>query len=141
MDQEWLTTKEAAKILNTSVRNVNTKIHSGKLRAKRDGKIWLVHGSLSPPTQEESGGQKETIENLKETVTYLKSEMERKNQQIERLQEQLVTADERHDTIVLQLTRQLEQSQRLLEYHESSWWRRWRRRRRDREEEEKSRTR
>ena len=55
----------------------------------------------------------------------MRGELEQKNQEINNLQKQLAEASERHDTIVLQLTRQLEQSQRLLEYHQAPWWRRW----------------
>lgn len=131
MDAEWITTKEAARLLKTSVRNVTNKINTGKLQAKRSGKIWLVHRSLSPSVDEEYGSQIEAIQHLKETVDFLKDEIERKNSQIETLQTQLADADERHDTIVLQVTRQLEQSQRLLEYRQSPWWRRWRRKKQD----------
>jgi len=50
---------------------------------------------------------------LKEENAYLK----------ERIQE-FETARERSDTVILQPTRQMEQSQRLLEYHQEPWYRR-----------------
>ena len=48
--------------------------------------------------------------------------------EIEYLREQLQAYEERsqrQDTIILQLTRQLEQSQKLLEYNRAPFWRRW----------------
>ena len=54
------------------------------------------------------------IEQLREENLYLK----------ERIQE-LESSRERTDTIILQLIRQLEQSQQLLEYHEEPWYRKW----------------
>jgi response regulator RpfG family c-di-GMP phosphodiesterase len=63
-----------------------------------------------------------------------------REQQIDNLQRRLEEArkaiaetNQRHDTVVMQLTRRLQQSQRLLEYHQSPWWRKWFRRRRTRE--------
>jgi excisionase family DNA binding protein len=130
---EWITTKEAANLLKTSVRNVITKIHQGKLRARRDGKIWLIHSSLSPSSEETSGIRTESERNAAE-IDHLRKQIERKDQQIEGLQKQLeaeAEARQRSDTIILQLTRQLEQSQRLLEYHQEPWYRRWFRRKSD----------
>ena len=122
---EWITTKEAARILNTSVRNVVNRISQGKLKAKRDGKRWLVHESLEPASV---GTVTESEGNLKEAFDELLKQIEQKDKQIDSLQRQLeaaVEADERHDMIVMQLTKQLGDSQRLIEYHESPWWRRW----------------
>ena len=44
---EWITVKEAAEILEISERQVRNRATSGKLKAKRDGNRWLIHGSLS----------------------------------------------------------------------------------------------
>ncbi|KKN57082.1 hypothetical protein LCGC14_0565540 [marine sediment metagenome] len=125
--KEWLTTKEAAGKLNKSVRYVRTMIQEGKLRARRDGNKWLIHESLSPPPEETEGPPSETAGNTRETLSILKAQLEAKDTQIAALQERLAAADgasERHDTIVLQLTRQVEQSQRLLEYQSDPWYRR-----------------
>ena len=99
MEEEWITVKEAARKLSVSERNVRFKISSGKLKAKREGRRWLVHSSLSPDVSD-------------------------KDKQIAKLQEEVSQASERSDTIILQLTRQLEQSQRLLKYHQEPWYRR-----------------
>ena len=57
-----------------------------------------------------------------ELITGLRSE-------VEYLRQELKDTRERSDTIVLQLTRQLENQQKMLEYHQEPWWQRiWRRR-------------
>lgn len=53
------------------------------------------------------------IDRLKEENVYLKE----RGQEFE-------TARERSDTVIMQFTRQMEQSQRLLEYHQEPWYRR-----------------
>ena len=58
-------------------------------------------------------------------VDELSSDKSRLQAQIDKLQDEMSGANERHDTIVLQLTRQIEQSQRLLEYNQEPFYRRW----------------
>ena len=135
MEEEWITVREAARKLSVSERNIRFKISSGKLKAKREGRRWLVHSSLSPdvsdtvriPEEDTIGYRSDT-----EVVGMLKSELEKRDKQLEekdkqiaKLQEETSQASERSDTIILQLTRQLDQSQRLLEYHQDPFWRRW----------------
>lgn len=55
-------------------------------------------------------GQDELIAELRAEVEYLRQE--------------LTDTKERSDTIILNLTRQLENQQRLLEYHQEPWYRR-----------------
>ena len=50
---EWITVEEAAGALHVSKRQVLNRIHTGKLKAKRDGCIWFVHSSLSELSEEE----------------------------------------------------------------------------------------
>jgi len=71
-------------------------------------------------------------------ASFLRDQQE-KDREIENLQTQLEEAHkalaetrERHDTMMMQLTRklqqshrELQQSQRLLEHYQSPWWRRW----------------
>ena len=45
--EEWITVKEAAKLLEVSERQVLNRIHTSKLKAKCEGRLWLVHSSLS----------------------------------------------------------------------------------------------
>lgn len=114
MSEEWITTKEAARRLDVSVRRVVDRIHKRKLWARRDGKIWLVHSSLSPPSEDANGVRTASERTLEETVRILTQQIEQKDKQIERQQ-----------IIIMQLSRDIESQQKLLEYHRSPWWRRW----------------
>lgn len=135
---EWITTAEAAELLKVSRRYVTELAKAGKLKAKREGKNWLIHSTLSAGSSEaEEVPQRiseEAYRKLEEQVELLKEQIQQKDKQIDSLQKQHEESSERSDTIILQLTRQLEQSQRLLEYHQEPWYRRWRKRRRERQE-------
>lgn len=134
MPEEWLATAEAAELLKVSRRHVTELARQGKLKAKREGKNWLIHSSLSTADEEvkklPQGISEEAYRNLEEQVSLLKEQVQQKDKQIEVLQKHLDDASQRHDTIVLQLTRQLENQQRLLEYHQEPWYRKWFRKRR-----------
>lgn len=113
MSDEWISTKEAARLLNISLRQVVDRIHKGRLRAKRDGRRWLVHVSLSPPAEEAEGGL-EAAEDLRSSLEILREQLREKDKQIERLQ-----------MITMQLSRDIESQQKLIEYKHAPWWRRW----------------
>ncbi len=144
MEEEWITVKETARKLSVSERNIRFKISSGKLKAKREGRRWLVHSSLSPDVSDtvripEEGAigyrsDTEVVEVLKSELEKRDKQLEEKDKQIAKLQEEASQSGERSDTIILQLTRQLDQSQRLLEYHQEPLWRRWFKRKREIEE-------
>ena len=140
--QEWITVKDAARIRNCSERNIIRLIQAGELEAKKDGKRWLI---LMDTSELDSASSPQ----LTEVMSALKVQLQEKDSQIGKLQDQLEQmrndmagmrkeaseASERHDTIVLQLARQIEQSQRLLEYHEEPFYRRWFRKRKRPEDE------
>ena len=122
---EWITVKEAAKIRNCTERNILRLINNKTLEAKKDGHRWIILKESLEANSEESL-------NMSDFVSVLKAQLEEKDKQIERLQKQveekdkmLEDASERNDTIVLQLTRQLEQSQRILVAHQEPWHKRW----------------
>ena len=127
----WITVKEAARKLSVSERNVRFKVSSGKLKAKRDGRRWLVHSSLSADVSdtgripEAPAADTEVIQMLKSEIEKRDKQLEEKDRQMAKLQEELSERSQRQDTIILQLTRQMEQSQRMLEYHQSPWYHRW----------------
>ena len=128
--EKWITVKNAAQIRKCSERNIIHLIQAGKLKARKDGKRWLILKDVSE-------FQSEEIQKISEVISALKAQLKQKDAQISNLHDQLEhmrndlaemredasDASERHDTIVLQLTRQLEQSQRLLEYHQEPWYR------------------
>lgn len=56
-------------------------------------------------------------ENLKDQVEYLKTQIQEKDKQLESLQFQLQEASQRHDTVVMQMSK-------MLEYERQPFWRR-----------------
>jgi hypothetical protein len=125
MDEKWITVKEAAIIRKCTERNIIELIKKGTLQSKKDGRKWLVLVESSETIAELSPKFSEIISVLKVQLEGKDKQIEEKDKQIERLQEQLSDASQRHDTIIMQLTRQLEQSQRMLEAHRDPWYRRW----------------
>jgi len=111
-----MTVQEACQRLGKSESTIRRWIRAGKLKATIvDGAYDIpevVVNALSDDKQP-VGIDQGIIERLRQENEYLK----------ERIRE-LEGSRERSDTIILQLTRQLEQSQRLLEYHQAPWWRR-----------------
>jgi excisionase family DNA binding protein len=134
---EWITVKEAAKKLSESERNVRLKIQTGKLKAKRDGRRWLIHSSLSMPDAEELAAEQKPVGSQSEDTAAAESELvevlreriEKQDQQIERLEDRLKEESDRRDALILQITRITEQNQLLLieDKRRPSWWQRWRR--------------
>ena len=138
MNEEWIATSEAAELLGISERQVRNRAASGKLKARRDGNRWLIHRALSEVKSELKGNQSESdssveISESSETiVAKLESDNEWLRKRVEELERHLgetrkgaEDASQRHDTIVLQLTRRLENEQKLLEYHQEPFYRRW----------------
>jgi len=121
MSDEWISTKEAGRRLNLSVRQVVDRIHKGRLNAKRDGRKWLVHSSLLPPSEAERGGLTAAEKHLSAAVEMLKETLQDQKGQIAEKDKQI----ERQQIIIMQLSRDVESSQKLLEYHQAPWWRRW----------------
>jgi hypothetical protein len=80
--------------------------------------------------------QPELLEQLQKENERLHQQLQAKDEQIKAMQEEVGKSKERSDMIVLQLTRQLEQSQRLLEHHQEPWYRRVFRRNRTSEDHE-----
>jgi len=66
---------------------------------------------------------------LQEEVVKIEKEKEYFKAELQKANEELSETKKRQDTIILQLTRQMENQQRLLEYHQSPFWRRWFRKR------------
>jgi len=126
MDEEWISVKEASELLGISRRQVLNRIHEGKLKAKRDNTMWLIHSSLSesdeeiPPSskkfQEETSFLREQIEKKDQQLTEKDKQIEKLQEQLERANEALAEAGHRHDTVVMQMTK-------LLEYHQQPFWR------------------
>jgi len=114
---EWITVKEAAEALKCSARYVRSRAEAGKLRAKKEGNIWLIHSSLTKPLESdkeavgiptESISESERITGLLEEIRWLKERIENQEKELSELRRELAESSTRHDTIILQMTRQLE---------------------------------
>ncbi len=134
----WHTIAEACEILGVSVRTIRRRIEQGKLDSKLDNgrRLVLVIAAEEDSATSSANGTTDTVpgapagtpadgtvaqsglvDQLRSEVDYLRKHLDEANERHEQ-------EKERSDTILLQLTRQLEQSRRLLEYHEEPWYRR-----------------
>lgn len=134
----WHTISEACEILGISIRTIRRRIEHGKVDSRLEGgrRMILVTESdrdsatssatatddIVPDTVDDTPrdgtvAQSELIDQLKSEVEYLRKQQSETNERYDQ-------EKERADLILLQLTRQIEQSQRLLEYNQEPWYRR-----------------
>jgi len=119
MTSKWVSMTVACNALNISESTLRRRIDQGKIESKiENGKRLVLIDIDSQTTIREPDIV--LVEQLKSEIEYLRQELERKNEQITAFDE----GRKRQDTIMLQLTRQIEQSQRMLEYHQTSLWQR-----------------
>jgi excisionase family DNA binding protein len=143
MAQEWVSIADACVILGISKSTLYRKINHGEIESKKDGKTTKC---LINVPDESHNGTNDTVnetlqvmgqlrsenEYLRQQVTQLQAKQDQKDEDIRQKDNQIADASQRHDTIVLQLTRQLEQSQRMLEAHRDPFWKKWFRKDRNR---------
>jgi len=132
---KWVSVSEAARELNVSERTVWRRIEKGEIESRlEDGtkqvKLEIDTMTVTPTVRlSERVNQLESDnEWLRQKVDELQTELKAERERTESERQRGEQAKERSDTIILQLTRQLDQSQRLLEYHRDPFWRRWFRR-------------
>ena len=136
-----MTIREAAQRIGKHSDTIRRAIQSGKLEATKVNSVWdITEEALM--SYAEAQGMSDTAadgaqpydelmqlrmqnKELSEQAEALRSELKLERERIEDARKAAEEASQRHDTIVLQLTRQLEQSQRLLEYKSDPWYRRW----------------
>jgi len=95
----WITVKQYAQMRNCSERLILKRIQSGRLTAKRDGRRWLIQ------TDDDISAQSsELIPNHAELLAQLRLENEY-------LRQELSATRQRSDTIILNLTKQMEMLQ------------------------------
>lgn len=123
-------------------RTIRRYIAEGKLQAKKEGRHVLINiDSVNDlrMTDHTPDHTEDHIQTAESEVVTLQDQIRRQEEEIhflrdriKELEDQRSQERERDQMIILQLTRQLEGQQRLLEYHQDPWYRRWFRRR-DRE--------
>lgn len=142
MAQIWVTVSQACETFAISRRTLSRWVKQGKVESKLENNRRLVlvieeghsetlEGHIETPMAQDMS-QQVLIEQLQkenddheQQIAYLREQNENLQRQVEEASRALAEASQRHDTIVLQLTRQLENQQRLLEYQQAPWYRRW----------------
>ena len=123
MTDKWVSLTTACQSLNISESTIRRRIEQGKIESKREDGRRLVLIDSDSLLIDPDGLMTETalVKQLQSEIECLRQELDRRNKQVENMEE----GRQRQDTIMLQLTRQLEQSQRMLEHHRESFWKRW----------------
>jgi len=94
----WLSTAEAAEKMGCSARHLRTLIQKGEVWAKRDGKNWLVHHTLSRPPADAEGNPngstsddtidvERMLQLLEEQINFLREQLKERDVQIQSLLE------------------------------------------------------
>ena len=136
MSQKWVTVKQACNTLGISRTTLYRRIQQGEIETKKDDTSKTMcsinvpdgtdNGTTTVPGEtpysaaqlgQEMEQWRERVDSQEKEITELKQELRRKDELLE-------DNRQRQDTIILQLTRQMEQSQRLLEYNAEPWYRR-----------------
>ena len=130
MSSEWVSMKQACDILDISLSTLRRRIGNRIIESKLEGnrRLVLIHHDTSSdtsPKQDVTQTDTPFVEQLKYQIENLQKQLDIREEEVAKLQEELSQSRERSDTIILQLTHQLEQSQRLLEYRRAPFWRRW----------------
>jgi len=112
-----LTVAEYARLVNISEATVRRKVKSGELNSELiDGVTHIVSERLPTDGQ----GDNQSL-----LVAHLQDEIERQQSEIEYLRNELSESRQRSDTIILQLTKQVEtQTFALEDLRTRSFWRR-----------------
>ena len=133
-----MTITEAATRIGKHNDTIRRAIQAGKLESTKVNGIWDIseealdayanaQGSAhatSGPAQPYATAYDEVMqlrmqnEDHKQQTEYLKKQIQEKDKQIESLQSQLQDASQRHDTVVMQMSK-------MLEYERQPFWRRW----------------
>jgi len=128
-----MTIQEAAHRLGKSNLTIRRWIKSGKLSATMINSKWDIPESALSDISEDisddisSINQNNIIDkaHLLEEIQFLRKENERLRKQIDEKDRILEDSRQRQDTIIMQLTRQLDNQLKLLEYKRVPWYRKW----------------
>ena len=117
MNSKWVSLNEACEILDISLSTLRRRIDAGEFESKLEGKRRLV--SISDEVQVSSNTiQTALIDQLRQENDRLNKQLAEKDRQIKGLQIQLQDASQRHDTVVMQMSK-------MLEYERQPFWRKW----------------
>lgn len=91
------------------------------LSQKKDGKSGIFPESYHTELQY----LKQKLQNAQQESEYFKVKFEETLQELSNVRRDAEDSRQRQDVIILQLTRQLDEQTKLLEYHQVPWWKRW----------------
>jgi excisionase family DNA binding protein len=124
MTVKWVSVKEACRLLDISESTLRRQIKQGIIRAEGEGRERRV--AIEPGAEVTATMMPNELERLRKENEELREQVAWLKQKMDQRDEQMADASQRHDTIVMQLTRQLGDAQKALEYHKAPWWRRLR---------------
>ncbi len=117
---EWITVADAANVLKVSERTVRRRIESGKLKARRDGRSWLIHSSLSEEGSD-AADVRTDADNVRADTELIKELRERIQQQADQVQNQ----SDRIERLEQLLAMEKQQNQQLIDYQLQPFWKKW----------------
>jgi excisionase family DNA binding protein len=129
-----MTIQEAAHRLNKSDLTIRRWIKSGKLTATMINNKWDITESALNNISEDLSDDISSVNHnnavdkvhLLEEIRFLRKENEQLHQQIEEKDRILEDSRQRQDMIIMQLSRQLDNQLKLLEYNNKvPWYRKW----------------
>lgn len=128
---DWIPIAEATSEFSISERTLWRRIQKGTIKSRKEGRHRLVSREAvaeSVQTQQSPTGDLSVIEQrrqLRMDINYLRTENNELRAQLRDESDKADAAKQRSDTIILQLTRQMEQAQLALEAHREPFWKRW----------------
>jgi hypothetical protein len=121
MTEKRLTIQEYMRKAGISQATVYRHIKTGKLKAEKvNGVLHIIIRDDNNENQFDNG----LLEQLRKENEYLRQHLGQAMETIQQMQKDSESAKQRSDTIILQLTRELENQQKLLEYHQEPFWKR-----------------
>ena len=121
MTEKKLTIQEYMRKSGISQATVYRNIKAGKLKSEKiNSVLYVIIRDDNIENQFDNG----LLEQLRKENEYLRQQFGQAMETIQQMQTDSESAKQRSDTIILQLTRELENQQKLLEYHQEPFWKR-----------------
>lgn len=106
--KQWLTVSEACQALGMTERTIRRYIKQGKYESKLSDGRRLV--CVQPHDSGQAPDMQTAMTPLKDEIAFLHTELQARNRQIEKMGEELAESRQRSDTIILQVTSQLDRA-------------------------------
>jgi len=121
MDEKKLTIQEYIEKTGVSQATVYRHIKTGKLESEKvDGALYIIIKDDKNETHIDNG----LLDQIKSENEYLRQQLIQAMETIKQMQNDSESAKQRSDTIILQLTRELEGQKMLIEHRNESFWKR-----------------